>query len=149
MELENALRKLGATATYSEGMHSRLADDPRNLAMAKRVSGVFTECERRLLALNIPSDMRGLTNAEGDFVCQIAKCAQAAFTVVFEGNNDPALALDRAYSNGAKAEKLLNQLIESLNAASVTRFGNVKSRADLVQQLLEPTQRAEAQTRET
>lgn len=117
--MEGSLRVLAAVATCSNGLIPFLDGNARSVSLARRVSTVFKVYERRVRELGVPPDMHGLTNAQCDLVDQIFRRAKNALNVLETGSNgDACLALERAYSNGGTIETHLNELVQSICAAS-------------------------------
>lgn len=88
MEIGNALRDLAAVSTISQGLLPQVAGNDRNIGLARHVSGAFNEYKLGLSALNVPSDMSGLTKNERGFVGRIAESARVARANLSGGSND-------------------------------------------------------------
>lgn len=122
MVVDRALHLLAAMATDAEGLFTGLAGTPRNHEKAKEVAGVFKEYATRLRELGLAPDGDNLTNAERDWIKLIAKRAREARTVLISADENPSLALDRAYSNVAVIEEDLDKLIGSRCKALLAQF---------------------------
>lgn len=122
MTVARALHLLAAVATDAEGLFTGLAGTAQNHELAQKLTGVFKEYEARLRMLGLAPDGTGLTNTERDWVGAIAKRAQNARTLLIPAGEDPSLALDRAYSNGAAVEGYLIKLRRSRFKAFVEQL---------------------------
>lgn len=123
MPVDRALRLLAAVVTDAEDLFAGLATNARDLEKAQKVSKVFKVYETRLQALHLALDGTGLTNTESDLVGEITRRAKNARRLLEKATiTDTAVALDRAYQNGAEIEEHLDNLRQKRNV-TVLAYG--------------------------
>lgn len=114
MSIEEASRRLAAVTSLVECVLTGLETYSPHRKKAQDIVRVFKVCESDLREHS--SAEPTLTNTREDLVRSIDRRAKKALHALSHFGRSPALALDRAYANGAEIENDLNLLAASLQA---------------------------------
>lgn len=135
--MQSALCRLGAVASFAEGVLPSPDGSSRSADKALEVASVFRLYEKRLREHSRVPGRSEMSNSQRELPRRIIKSSETALNALVQGGGDLFLALERAFANGTNVEELLGELVNSFDRDSKqvgANSGAIEKRSEPLQQ---------------